>query len=127
MDTWDADFHARAPLFAPLALLAQSLRGATWPSRERLQSMLDERGVMSGGGLPVRLVPQPARVENFDERYEVRLYRQGELPIRDANWHDFFNLLVWLAFPRAKAALNARHYEAARSQAASGEIGRAHV
>jgi hypothetical protein len=29
---------------------------------------------------------------------------------RQRNWHDLFNALVWLTFPKAKAAINERHY-----------------
>jgi hypothetical protein len=31
--------------------------------------------------------------------------------VRQCNWHDLLNALVWLTFPRAKAALNRRHYQ----------------
>lgn len=41
--------------------------------------------------------------------YERRIWERGEVETRPDNWHDFFNALIWLAFPRAKAALNARH------------------
>src|SRR5690606_22316861 len=33
----------------------------------------------------------------------------GEVETRPENWHDLFNALVWIAFPRAKAAINAQH------------------
>lgn len=32
--------------------------------------------------------------------------------MRETNWHDLLNALVWLTFPKAKAAINARHYHA---------------
>jgi hypothetical protein len=41
--------------------------------------------------------------------YETRIWTCGEVATRAGNWHDFFNALVWLTFPGAKAALNARH------------------
>lgn len=44
--------------------------------------------------------------------YERRIWERGEVETRPDNWHDFFNTLIWLAFPRAKAALNARHLRA---------------
>lgn len=55
------------------------------------------------------------------ERYERRIHRTGEVPTR-ANWHDLFNALAWLAYPRAKAALNAAHVAAAAQE--SGARGR---
>lgn len=41
--------------------------------------------------------------------YERRIHAQGELPVRADTWHDRLNVLAWRLFPRAKAALNARH------------------
>src|SRR5262249_464863 len=41
--------------------------------------------------------------------YEVRIAETGEVPTRSHNWHDLFNALAWIAFPRAKAAINAQH------------------
>jgi hypothetical protein len=35
---------------------------------------------------------------------------------RPDNWHDLFNALVWLAFPRTKAVLNRHHCEEIRAR-----------
>ena len=40
------------------------------------------------------------------QSYEAHISATGEVPTRD-NLHDFFNALVWLAFPRIKVRLNA--------------------
>ena len=53
----------------------------------------------------MRFVPPGAK----DAYYELKVYRTGEVETRPDNLHDFFNALVWLAFPRAKARLNALH------------------
>jgi hypothetical protein len=37
------------------------------------------------------------------------LFYHGRLAYREESWHDLFNALVWLTFPRAKATLNAQH------------------
>ena len=78
--------------------------------------------VVSGGGVPLRLVRQDAKATRFEARYEPRAYLKGELQVRENDWHDFFNVLVWLTFPRAKAALNARHYQS--QQACAGQVNR---
>lgn len=39
------------------------------------------------------------------EAYEAFIFRTGTIPTRD-NLHDFFNGLVWRAFPRTKQRLN---------------------
>jgi hypothetical protein len=48
---------------------------------------------------------------------------RGEVATRPDNRHDLFNALIWLAFPRSKAAINRRHHEAllaARGREATG-------
>ena len=39
------------------------------------------------------------------QAYEAHIFQTGTVPTRD-NLHDFFNGLVWLAFPEAKRRLN---------------------
>lgn len=46
----------------------------------------------------------------------------GTIPTRRDNLHDLCNALVWLVFPRTKAALNAVHLEIGSSPAA-GRVG----
>jgi len=41
--------------------------------------------------------------------YEMRIFETGCVATRTDNLHDWFNALVWLAFPRTKARLNAMH------------------
>ena len=65
--------------------------------------------------MPLRFIPQaelPAGVA-----YETHIAETGGVPTRH-NLHDFFNALVWLAYPRIKAVLNAR--QAAAIDAAGG-------
>ncbi len=124
MQIWDKDFLGRSPLFEPLRVYGTALCGVDWAELVELQAVIDERGILSSGGQPLRLVPQHARADAFEDRYEVRIYREGELQLRTRNWHDLFNLLAWIAFPRAKAALNARHYQALLDQQSRGVVNR---
>ena len=124
MKAWDRHFLDASPLFAPLRAHGAGAATADWPTLAELQALLDGRGVTSGGGVALRLTPQAERALTFAERYEVRLFLKGELQLRPRNWHDLFNVLTWLAYPRAKAALNARHYQAALTQQAQGRLNR---
>ncbi len=124
MQNWDAQFLHRSPLFEALRVHGAVLRADDWPDLAALQALLSARDIVSGGGRPLRIVPQGARGGAFEERYEARIYRDGELPMRARNWHDLFNLLAWLSFPRAKAALNARHYGALLEQRNTGAANR---
>ena len=57
-------------------------------------------------GIGVRFVPPPFDISGIG--YEMTIAATGEVPTRD-NTHDFFNALQWIAFPNAKAAINAGH------------------
>ena len=108
---WDSHFLERSPMLAPLATCAGTLANCSeWPSHEVLQGIISGRGVRNQCGIPIRLVEPES---NAGESYEERIYRHGELPVRSGDWHDLFNVLAWLAYPRAKAALNERHFTAA--------------
>jgi Protein of unknown function (DUF3025) len=122
---WDAAFLARSPMFEPLRPHAGAF-GADWPRLADLQRLLDRRNPppCNAGGMPVRVVQQGRRAVAFEDRYEPRLYLRGELQAKEGSWHDLFNVLVWLTFPLAKAALNQRHYEALREQLAAGRANR---
>ena len=123
---WDPDFLTRSLMFEPLRALGGVLARPDWPARPALQNLLERDGnpVMTRSGLPLRLVPAGGRMRSFEERYEARIHLRGEMVFRERNWHDLLNVLVWLTFPRAKAALNARHFEALGNQRAAGAANR---
>jgi len=119
---WAPDFLARSPMFEPLRARAAGF-GTAWPCLDDLQRLLDRREppVRTAGGMLLKLVPPGRRKHALEEKHEARVRLAGELQVRERNWHDLFNVLTWLAFPRAKAALNARHYAALEVQRAAGE------
>jgi len=108
MDAWRDGFADGFPLLWPLRDAAATAHGADWPSRATMQRALDAAAIRTASGLLLRLVTP----SSDGLSYEERLFRRGELEFRERNWHDLFNVLVWLAFPRAKAALNERHHAA---------------
>lgn len=52
--------------------------------------------------------------------YEGRIIEHGEVPTRADDWHDLFNALAFVVFPRAKRALHARQYALWRARIAPG-------
>ncbi len=72
----------------------------------------------TASGRPVRFVPPSAA----DPYYEIHVHESGCVSTRVHNRHDLFNALIWLAFPRTKAAINALH--AAEIPRESGRRGR---
>jgi hypothetical protein len=125
---WDPDFLERTPLFEPLRPNAPAF-GPGWPSLADWQQAFDARRppVRNRRGARLRPVPPGRKAAALEEMYEARIHLAGELPLRPRDWHDCFNALVWLAFPLAKAALSARHYDALREQRAAGRPNRVPV
>jgi len=76
---------------------------AACDARRALGEAAARLGVRNAIGRPIRFAAPGAAGASA---YEEHIHRTGDVPTRD-NLHDFFNALVWLAFPRAKAALNA--------------------
>lgn len=67
---------------------------------------------------PVKFVDQSAlqstTTDSFNKThslyYEAFIYQQKSVPTR-SNWHDFYNGLIWLQFPKTKAYFNAQHQQ----------------
>ncbi len=117
MNEWNEAFAEQSPLLTVLRAAARQVAGDDWPALSRLQEIIARAGICTASGLPLQLV-SPA--SGADASYEQRLHARGELEFRERNWHDLFNVLVWLTFPRAKAALNARHHAAQPADKAGG-------
>lgn len=100
---------ATQPLFAPLLpLLVRLVDAGEAPECTILNALATDRGIVSGGGTPLRFVVPGASGMSYEER----AYWLGEIETRPGHWHDCFNALTWLAYPLTKAALNARHHHA---------------
>lgn len=99
------------PAFAPYRALIDALdlaRGL--PALDALNDLARQTGTLQARGLPLRFVAPDAALPARD--YETRILETGAVPTRANTWHDALNALVWLRFPRFKAALNAAHGEA---------------
>jgi hypothetical protein len=119
---WNPEHAQASPMLAPLRIHGGEVFDIASPALEDFGRLLERREppVHVANGKRLRVVQQGARPATFEERYEPRAYLRGELQVRPENGHDTFNVLAWLAFPAAKAALNARHYAAQCAQRAVG-------
>lgn len=83
-------------LLAAIARRWPAFGGDGPPDRAALQQLVDDAG---------------ARWELVDPAiargYEVEI-DAGRIPTRDGSWHDAFNVLAFVRWPRAKVALHAR-------------------
>ena len=91
---WDAAWLAPWRSTGP-AVALEWLRGGT------VHAALDS--VPQAATLSVRFAPQNSLPDGI--AYEQHIFDTRQVPTRD-NLHDFFNGLVWLAFPQAKRRLN---------------------
>ena len=123
---WDRQFFARTSMFEPLRSIGAALQSSHWPRLDELQCLLENSRVriVNSQDMPIRFVSQGTKTRSFEDKYEPRIYLKGEVPVRAENWHDLLNALVWLTFPRSKAALNCRHFLAASESEEKGEKNR---
>jgi hypothetical protein len=102
--------------FAPYRELIDALdlaRARPSPSPDTLDALnalAAARGTTQARGLPLRFFVPDGRLSARD--YETHILHSGQVPTRADTWHDVLNALVWLRFPRFKAALNAAHGDA---------------
>jgi hypothetical protein len=95
------------PAFGAVCGLLEQLPSEGFPNSCALNIVAERSSApRTAAGRTVRFVAQPARLTLPYERF---VFETGQIPIRPEDWHDLFNALVWIAFPRTKAALNARH------------------
>ena len=116
MQVWYQHFAARSAMFAPLRSLSAVIEGAAWPTPDRLNAMAHCGASVSGGGRPLRFTRLSGQPAPGAAAYELHIHDEGVVPLREANWHDLFNALAWLAFPLTKAALNRAHADELRAQ-----------
>ncbi|MGL5632829.1 MAG: DUF3025 domain-containing protein [Azovibrio sp.] len=104
-------------LFAPLTPWFSGEQGE--PDTESLATWVEQAGLTAGSGLPLSLGVPP----DDGLGYEERIWQSGQVATRPWNWHDYFNGLIWLLYPRSKAALNRRHWKAmADEEGARGAV-----
>lgn len=102
---WTPAFDA-LPLCGSVAHWAGRFRSERdWPRAEQLNALAEAQDLRNAAGRTVRFAEQTAACGQLD--YEQQILDSGQVPTRLASAHDFFNALIWLTFPRAKAALNA--------------------
>lgn len=120
MDEWQQNFLASSPMFGPLRSVGGALAELDrWPMLEEYNALLNPP-ICTASGVALSFVPQSGKPAHMEEKYESRIYLNGEVQTRTENWHDLFNALVWMAFPRTKTVINARHFASISKSAGKG-------
>lgn len=102
---------------------------ADWMSRAN--GLASERAIQNSTAQPIRFVStsqsgQLAGGAAQARDYEMVVSQSGEVPTRaqgGAAWHDYFNALMWLAWPHTKRVINHRQAEEIGSRGISGQRG----
>ena len=102
-------------MFQPIAALIESLapkfnekKEKNLPCAKQLNHFINATNL---NNKPLQFIRQDESLAFKNLGYEQRIYLHGLIATRNNNWHDFFNALVWLSFPKIKTTLNAIHYE----------------
>ena len=90
------------PIFDALGADRDLLLSPDWPALGLLNDRIAGL-VHAVTGQAISLV---APEQSGDDNYEARIFRNGRIVTRPDNWHDLFNALVWMRYPRIKSALN---------------------
>jgi hypothetical protein len=97
----------QAPVFAPVHPALARLPADRWPTHDDLNALA--AGLVTSRGRPLRFIDPREHTDRERRYYELRVAESGEVETRARNWHDLFNALAWIAYPRAKARINAQH------------------
>lgn len=108
LDVWNPQFATLHPVFQQLPAIEAWSSYQQWPECEALQRLLPA-DLQAQSGMPIQFVAQDATLPFPALYYEERIFQHGMVATRPANWHDFFNALMWSQYPRTKVQINAQH------------------
>ena len=103
----EAQARLATPIYAPLRGTLGRLPATHWPDHAALTEAA--HGIVTSRGQPLRFVPPRGHTDRERRYYELHIADTGAVETRPENWHDLFNALAWIAFPKTKATINAQH------------------
>lgn len=103
MDWNSQSWRKHAEIFKPLIQhLKYFEKFSSWPHCDDYKLFLDEqKDIVTASGKKLKPI-----LNCHEINYEELIYKAGEIETRKNSWHDFFNLLTWVAFPKLKALIN---------------------
>ena len=116
LDAW-ANFQSW-PAGAKLLMASADLQQLEeFPTPEEWQALASRRVDFANLALRFSLEEKPGQrarrkiPKRSLRSYEQWIFERGEIPTRAHNFHDFFNALIWMNFPRGKFALHRRAFK----------------
>jgi hypothetical protein len=106
-NVWDARALLGERAAWPIESVFAEFRACSvWPTRQQW----NEHATQHEGEGAIQFCDNAARRRGApwrkSELYDGRIFLGNQVPSREACWHDFFNMLVWRTFPKAKRAIN---------------------
>lgn len=96
-DIWNPYFYKHFQGYDSIRELAKYFRHfIDWPRVEDFNALAKQRELK---------LDLSFKKQRKEMRYLWEIYHQKHIPTREDCWHDFFNNLTWLAFPKLKAAI----------------------
>ena len=115
-------FHVddlQTPIFEPLwPILSRFSRRTAWPNTGDFNALASEWNLPSDFGLSF------SDVMDDELGYERRIAERGEIQCRPNSWHDFFNAMTAITFPRTKRAVNRRQMTSRDKERETSQSGR---
>ena len=97
------------PVFHDVADYLSWAVSEQWPDVEAL-NLSGTSLLHAYTGKPLVFTKQSAELLDDGMHYEQRIFQRGLIATRENNWHDLFNAMMWLKYPKIKSALNARQW-----------------
>lgn len=104
-DIWNPFFYKDFLGYEPLILWWQQYESQfqdRWPSIQDYNAWFQYQFPQN----PLVFISQ-----TVDSRYEQDVYLEKSIPTRYQNWHDFFNNVTWILYPKTKWALVERSFQ----------------
>lgn len=102
-EIWNPHFYNAFLGFEDVALIWRQFKQAFllyWPHIADYQHMANALGFNMLGALPLSFIDNA-----LQDNYEKTIYETCQIPTRLACWHDFFNNLTWMRWPKLKRAI----------------------
>jgi hypothetical protein len=119
MSGWRATIDTRLPYWEDVAAPLAALGNDEFPATAELNRLLPA-SARNQQGTAIQFVPAET-IPGVS--YEEHIFSSGQVSTRSKHWHDLFNAMIWMTFPRLKSAMNTLHH-ASMHQSTDGARGR---
>ena len=107
---WNHEFISQLPML-PMQQLEERFALSslpTWPDASGLNALKSRLDTDN------RLIPEfvcQSQITESTLYYEQTIQQKNMIPTRANSWHDLFNGLIWLQYPKTKRLLNQQHVQ----------------